>query len=524
LNEYQDEQQITYQSLYAALAVGVRWSWLVVLAAGIGIFIAWYATRPGDPEYAARSTIIVDQGRGLASGSNPDIQTSEQLARTYERLIVTRPILEAAATDLAPGPSAAELAGMIRVKAVDRTQFLEITGRSGDAEEAARVANGVALSFIRVTIESRLIEIARLEQLARSSGIESAVQIAGNQLASLESLSIVEPAVVPSSPITENRTLNMLAGGFLGALAGILVAASAHLYRDRLSGVSAIERRVGVQVLGEIPLSDEEAMQLGSADPHSFFTEAVRFLHANIRLARDAGEHTVIAVSSPNVGAGKTTVALGLARIAAEAGKSVVLVDADMRIPFLSSSLFKGEINVPGLSNYLSGAEDSLGGIIRQSQFPRLQVVPSGPTPPNPSELLSTPRLERIIDDLRTSADLVVVDTPPYLVVSDTAYLLRQMDAVLIVANQTSTKQRALVRTIDSIKRLGVPVKGVVVNQIKSGWLTGYYGEDYWSGTGYRYYSNGAAAGQTAASSPNGHSPGWVKQGKGLISRLKDRV
>ena len=204
-------------------------------------------------------------------------------------------------------------------------------------------------------------------------------------------------------------------------------------------------------------------------DPKSPISEIFRTLRTNIQFMNNRKKLQSLLITSTLAGEGKSWVSANLAATFAQAGKKVILLDADMR---------KGRqyaiFNIsprPGLSNYLSGftedeKEVNLADYLQETEIENLYVIPAGNIPPNPSELLVSENMIDLIDNLKEICDIVIVDGPPTQLVTDSLILTRIVDSTVIVASSNQTKKDSLHRIIDNIQKVGGKIAGVVINKI----------------------------------------------------------
>lgn len=198
-----------------------------------------------------------------------------------------------------------------------------------------------------------------------------------------------------------------------------------------------------------------------AADIQFAVAESYKTIRTNLQflLANNVGCKT-IAVSSPKAGDGKTTNAVNIAIAFSQLGKRILLVDADLRRPSIYKKL-KIE-NTDGLSGVLAGFTTADNAIVNvNSSF---DVLPSGATPPNPSEMLASPAYDRLIETLRLAYDYIIIDTPPVGIVSDALSVANKTDGMIIVVKEKVTQHTDFEKVLDSIKLAGVRILGVVLN------------------------------------------------------------
>ncbi len=210
------------------------------------------------------------------------------------------------------------------------------------------------------------------------------------------------------------------------------------------------------------------------AQPRSPISEAYRSLRTSIQfLSLDRIVQTIL-VTSAGPGEGKSTTLANLAVTFAEAGREVIVVDCDLRRPSLHQVF--GRPNEHGLTAAMRD-EQPLASLLTQTDVPHLRLLPSGPLPPNPSELLGSQRMDRIIESLRSAADVVLFDSPPTIAVTDASVLGAKVDGVLLVVSAGKTKRDHALRAKTMLQKGNAKVLGVVLNNVK------------FDGSLYQYYS-----------------------------------
>ncbi len=199
------------------------------------------------------------------------------------------------------------------------------------------------------------------------------------------------------------------------------------------------------------------------AHPKSPPTEAYRGLRTSVQFMALANPTKILQITSPSAGDGKTTTSANIAWIMAEAGQRVVLVSCDLRRPRIHE--FFGLQNDVGFTSVLLGESTLQDALVAVPGQPQLRLLPSGPVPPNPSELLSGAKAHEVFQSLSDLADIVVVDSAPILPVTDAAVLSTHADAVLIVVSAGVDKRRDVVRSVEMLKQINAPIVGTVLNR-----------------------------------------------------------
>ena len=211
--------------------------------------------------------------------------------------------------------------------------------------------------------------------------------------------------------------------------------------------------------------------------PHSAEAEAVRGIRTQLLFSTSGTEHQVLQVTSPNPGDGKSTLSANLAISLAKSNKRVVLVDCDFRKPRIHRMFALPNAEL-GLASVVADQAD-LGAVIQGCEIENLSLLPCGPRPANPAELLTTPKFQEMLDDLRANFDYVILDTPPVLAVSDPAAVAPRADGVILVFRMTKDARPAAERAMDDLTAVGGKILGVVVNGSTEREMGYGYGHSY---------------------------------------------
>ncbi len=286
---------------------------------------------------------------------------------------------------------------------------------------------------------------------------------------------------VPGVPSSPNYRMNLIIGAVVGLLAGIVMAFMSNYFDTSIKTLEDAERSMGLPVLGVIPQDAGLLILQGGESPDA---EAYRILRTNVELKKDLFKSTTYAVVSANAGEGKTTTLSNLAYVFAQAGYSTLMVDADLRRPRLARyAELKSEV---GLSTYLTGQAE-LKDVVFQTGHDNLYMLPSGPIPTDPSGLIGSHRMDQLMSDVSKRFDVVLIDSPPILGVSDASLLVSKADASLLVLQPRKMPVKALLRAKSLIENVGGQIMGLVMNNVD---ITGDTQYQYYT-TYYSYYSKG---------------------------------
>lgn len=210
-------------------------------------------------------------------------------------------------------------------------------------------------------------------------------------------------------------------------------------------------------------------------NPKSRAAEAFRTLRTNIQFSGLDDSLSSIVVTSSEPSEGKSTVLINLAITIAQSGKKVLVIDCDLRRSTVHKKL--GLPNAEGLTNLLIQDKESFDEVVLTTKVPNLSALTSGPTPPNPAELLGTKRMKSIIRQLTGSFDMVLIDAPPVIAVTDAQILATIAEGTLIVTSYGATEKFGLVKTKELLDKVGAKVLGVVINKVPEKSEHYYYGK-----------------------------------------------
>lgn len=296
-------------------------------------------------------------------------------------------------------------------------------------------------------------------------------------------------APVPGTPIRPHRTVNLAMTIFVAlGLATGMVFLQEYL-DDRLNSPDDLEQISVLPSLAHVPLMPPTESRLVSALPaNSHVAESYRALRASIGFAGVDTPIRRLQVTSASKGEGKSVTALNLATAMAMDGKRVILVDGDMRRPSLHRML--NQSDSPGLSELLVGMR-GVDEVVRDTETENLQVLCAGAIPPNPAELLGSQAFDQIMTQLEERADIVVIDSPPCMPVTDPLIIAPRMDGVLIVVHAGNTRKAGIKHVENLLRRARARVLGVVFNQVQAD-KGGYYYYNYYYYYGDGYYSQPA--------------------------------
>jgi capsular exopolysaccharide synthesis family protein len=287
---------------------------------------------------------------------------------------------------------------------------------------------------------------------------------------------VLSQAEVPTSPSSPDTVANVVIGALIGLLAGIAGAFAADRLDDSVRSKDDAERITGLPTLGVIPKATDMQGDLATLQASSSPTaEAFRLLRTSVKFLSVESPVRTVVVTSAAPSEGKTVTAANLALVLSQKGERVLLVVADLRRP-RAHELF-GAPQSPGLTSVLLGESTPEAAIYAIEDMPGLHLLPPGPPPPNPAELLDSERARQVIAAAAERYDTVIIDSPPVLPVTDAQVLARAADAVLLVVAYRETSQRDLTRAVELLEQVDAPLIGTVLTLVppKEGYGGGTY-------------------------------------------------
>ena len=327
-----------------------------------------------------------------------------------------------------------------------------------------------------------------------------------------ETVLMHDSPVISESPVSPNVTLNLVLGAVVGLIFGVGIAFFLEYLDTSVKTLEDVERYLQVPVLAVIPKDISLLHRQRGSSPDA---EAYRILRTNIEFNRKNPEDNTITVVSGGAGEGKSTTLMNLSYICAQGGYTTLMIDADLRRPRLHT--YFGINNSVGLTNYLT-TDLMLEDVILQTPVDNLYFMPSGILPVDAAGILNSRRMSELIQDVKQRFDLIFIDSPPILGVSDASVLVSEVDLTIIVVQHRKLPRNMLLRVKQSIESVGGNILGVVLNNVdvRSDSQYQYY-TSY-----YTYYAPSEAQGPPAMSAPAMASTSTENKTKSSPSAVKD--
>lgn len=423
-------------------------SWALIVAATLaGLGLGALASILATPQYESKTQLYVsvrsdNSATGdLVQGTN----FARQIVGSYVDVIKTSVVLDPVIEQLNLDMTSGELAQYVTTSSPLNTVLINISATSSDAEQAAQIANAVGASFKEV-VQTKL-------EVTNADG-KSPVQ-----------LTTTQKAVKATTPTSPNTKMNLALGLLVGLSLGVGAAILRSVLDTRIHSLHDIELITDKPLLGGIAFDPETKTRplIVHADPRNPRAESFRSLRTNLQFLNVGGGTKSFVVTSAGPSEGKSTTSANLAISLAETGARVVLIEGDLRLPKVSE--YMGIESGAGLTDVLIGKAE-LADVMHRWGRGQLYMLPAGRVPPNPSELLGSLAMDRVLEQLNGQFDYVLIDAPPALLVTDAAVVGKKTSGLIMVVASGSTKKQGFEAAVRTLETAGTNILGVIVTML----------------------------------------------------------
>ncbi len=517
-------------------AVLAKWAWLLLLAPIVVAAISFAVSKRMEPVYQASTTLLISQTGDASRADYNALLTSERIAKTYAELITKRPVLEKVISDLQLEMTPRQLAGDIDVSLPSSTQLLIVRARSNDPTQAVAIANSLAATFLErngqsghttysayeqvitgqlqrvqgeiYTIQQELnVALEREKALADSPTEEGAILLLDREIRQLQQslddarrtyatllssylqisdqdnsaiqMEIVEPAALPARKIRPRIAFNTGIAAFAGLMLALGLVFLLDYLDESLETPESVEQALGIPALSTVPsIADRKALPdlpMALMRPTSSYAEALRGLRTSIQFNMLREKQRTLLVTSTFPQEGKSTTLANLGVVMAQAGKRVLLVDADLRQGNLHSAF--GVSNRVGLADLLEHRLLPDESNLADTGIPNLLLLPHGSRPTASSELLGSDHMTALLEHLSRFVDVILLDSPPVLALTDALVLAPQVDGVLVVVQVGRVSRPDARKAVRHLQSVGANLMGAILTQgkVSSSEYYGYY-------------------------------------------------
>ncbi|MDO6434166.1 polysaccharide biosynthesis tyrosine autokinase [Flavitalea sp. BT771] len=335
---------------------------------------------------------------------------------------------------------------------------------------------GKSMQLLNIERQQKILE--DLYSLLLQKKIETSISSAST----ISNSRIIEPAIGSSVPVSPDKKKIFTFYFLLGLLIPVGITALREVLKDKVSGRADVEKQTQAPILGEIGHSEGQATLVVALNSRRFISEQFRIIRTNLQYIINRKDRPVIMVTSSFSGEGKSFISTNIGAVMALSGRKTVIMEFDIRKPKIVSGLdLKRKM---GITNYIIGKASFEELLVKVEGVDNLYVIPCGPIPPNPAELLLDPRLNELMEEVMKAFEVVIMDTAPVGLVSDAITLGKYADCTLYIIRQGHTFRKQLGMIEDLYVSRKLPSLSLLLNDVKVG--AGYYGGYY--GGGYGYY------------------------------------
>lgn len=518
---------------YLAILRARKWTISIVALLVTGLSIFWSYRQTPVYQTSARLQLKNDPLRGY-------FPVGETEAQVIASETVAQVVIENENLGMSPQ---ALLGGLSAEPVAQGSLVISVNYRSEDPAFAQVATNGFAAGYLEyrsdqiektvneqreilnrrvAKIGSQISSLITRAEAARKAGNESLVSqlelqrstftarlgTLQNQMDSIAPIGqesavgeVLNEAGLPGAPSSPNHRTDGIMGAILGLALGIGMGFLRERFDDRFRGRPDVERAMEAPVLATVPRFPKDRRTrdlIVVSDPKGAASEAYRNLRTSLQFLLSQRGVKALLITSPSEHEGKTATTANLGFALAQTGRTVVLVSGDLRRPQLEKYFgVKAEL---GLSNYLLGEVNDIGLIVLEDpNLPGLRLLPSGPIPANPAELLTSPRVGQLVAELEKHADIVIFDAPPVLPVADSVILASHLGVAVLILDAANTQRSAATHAKELIQRVGAEVIGCVLNAFDPGGSPYYYEPYYYS----QYYSKPDEGGRAKGQRPD---------------------
>ena len=395
------------------------------------------------PKYKSETTLLLIPNSIDKVTATTDLNMNSQLITTYSNIALNYKVLEQVINNLQLDISKEELQKQVESKVIKDTYIIQLTVKNEDAKKAMEITKELANVF--------LAEI--------------------KQIYNLENIGIVDEAEIEQVPYNINHIKDIAIFIIIGIGIISLYTMIVYTFDNTIKNQEEIEKYVKIKSLGSIPIYTNKKQEIiDRSNEKSYITECINTIRTNILYMNTAKKAKTILITSSTPREGKSWVSSNIATAFADTNKKVLLIDTDMR-KGRTNKIFNLN-NQKGLSDYLYSITGNIEedarkakNYIQETNTPNQHIITNGTTPPNPSEILDSPKMKELITIVKEMYDIIILDAPPCKLVTDSIVLSTFIDSSILVANSGKTKMKDIIEVKNSIEAVGGEIIGAIVNK-----------------------------------------------------------
>lgn len=410
-------------------------------SAGLSFFVI-------DPVYEANTTLIVNKVKEVNTQdiTNDDVLANQKLALTYGEIIKSRTVLDKVINNLNIDTDVKKLSNDIRVTTLTDTQIINVSVREDNPKLANNIANEIASVFT-----------SELSRIMKTDNVE-----------------IIDKSVIPDKPVKPNKIMNTIIGAIIGLILGLIVTFIREYVDTKIKSSKDIEEKLSLQIIGTIPNKNN----LDSKNMKSILDENYKNIRTNIEFSNVDKNIKSIVVTSSQIDEGKTTIVSSLASSFAQLDKKILIIDCDFRNPSIHRVF--NISNKQGIADVLLN-KVNLKDCVHEISSENLNVLTCGSIPSNPSELLSSQKMKKLLEELKNEYDYIFIDSPPIGRVTDAGVISNYVDSTIIVIAENEVDIDDVKVAKKKLQQVNAKILGSIFNKsslYKSEYYYGYYYEN----------------------------------------------
>lgn len=427
--------------------------WIILLLIVVFALGARFVSQNYIPKiYQAKATVFIGKEQGAATNITlSDIEASNKLIVDYKEIANSRMVIDQVMKSLNLNMKLEDFRKAMTLDVIDNSRLFSVSFSDRDPALAANVANAMA------------------RQLTDSA----------SEIVNVENIRIIDLALVPTEPASPKVNIITILAAVLGLIAGLLFVYLHEVFNDSFSSQESVENELQLDVVAIIPKYKEAKNSYNKGlvtltDPNSYLAESFKMLRTNINYMNKDDNNKVIMLTSSVGSEGKTTTSCNLAITIAQDHKKVLLIDGDLRRPNLFKK-FKITM-MPGLTDIIYGKYTLGEAVQRAIDVPGLDILTAGRLTSMTTELLGSVSFKKIIDEAREKYDVIIIDAPPVLNVSDTIIISKLVDKVLFVVAMDETNRSLVKAAKKNLEMVSVKMMGMVLTNMSINPRSYYYG------------------------------------------------